>query len=268
MSARIRTKTESIVLIMGTLLLGYAALCALLFIGQRSMIYFPTPEVRNAHAEDWRVDTGDASIQVWKLDGGAANAVIYFGGNAEDVSGNIADFSRYFAGHTIYLVNYRGYGASTGSPSEMGIIRDAEHIFDVVRDRHPSVTVVGRSLGSGVAMHLGGNRDVSRLILITPYDSLVNVAATHYPVFPVSLLLRDRFDSMRHAKSISVPTLVVAAEQDTIIPLRHARTLAEEIRHDLLEFVVIDGAGHNTIGNFAEYERALIEFSRRNDHQT
>ena len=167
----------------------------------------------------------------------------------------------------MYLANYRGYGASSGSPHEQGILRDAESLFDEVSSRHEQVTVIGRSLGSGVAVHVGTSREVERLVLITPYDSLASVAAGRFPILPVSLLIRDRYDSLRLAALIDTPTLVLAAEYDEVIPIHHARNLAESIRRDLLEFIVIDGAGHNTIGEFTEYRDALIRFVRRDDQQ-
>ena len=250
-----------------TALLVYAAVCALLYFGQRSMIYYPTPEVRHDSAEDLRIDTKGASIQVWRVRGSGEDAVLYFGGNAEEVTWNIPEFRQDFSEHTLYLANYRGYGASTGAPSEMAILRDAEAVFDEIRDSHRSVTVMGRSLGSGVAVHLGTSKDVSRLVLVTPYDSLASVAASRFPVFPVSLLLKDRFESTRLASLIDIPTLIVAAEHDEVIPVRHARTLSETIRRDLVEFVVIENAGHNTIGEYADYRRLLTKFVQQDDRE-
>lgn len=252
---------------LGLVVAAYAALCAYLFVVQRSMIYYPTAESGHSTAEDLRIESEDNVLQVWRVGQHPENAVLYFGGNAEDVAGNIDDFADYFAGHSVYLANYRGYGASSGTPNEQGILRDAETLFDVVSDRHRQVTVIGRSLGSGVAVHLGTSRDVARLVLITPYDSLARVAAGRFPIFPVSLLIRDRFDSLSLAALIDTPTLVLAAEYDEVIPIHHARNLAERIRRDLLEFVVIDGAGHNTIGEFTEYRDALVRFVRRDDNQ-
>ena len=268
MSSKSLGSKATIVWFIGSLLFVYVAICSLLFFGQRSMIYYPSPEVSESRADDLRIKTDDATIQVWRVNGERRDAILYFGGNAEDVSGNIGEFTRDFSSHSIYLVNYRGYGASTGAPSEAAILRDAELLYDEIRSQHQNVMVVGRSLGSGVAVHLGTAKDVSRLILITPFDSLVNVAAARFPIFPVSLLLRDRFDSTRLATLIDIPTLVVAAERDEIVPLRHAQALADTIRRDLLDFVVVEGASHNTIGEFDDYRRALVEFMRSDDHQT
>jgi len=267
MTSKLQARKNAIVSILGIAVVVYLGICALLFFSQRSMIYYPTAEAQVPHAEDLRIASGNASIQVWRVGDNASSAVLYFGGNAEDVSGNIDDFVADFAGHTVYLANYRGYGASTGVPSEEAILRDAETLFDEVSNRHRDVMVVGRSLGSGVAVHLGTAKNASRLVLITPYDSLVNVAAGRFPVFPVSLLLRDRFDSVSLGTLIDVPTLVVAAEHDEIIPIAHARALADSIRRDLLEFIVVEGAGHNTIGEFADYRKALTRFVRGDDHQ-
>ncbi len=268
MSPDAQSRKASVVSLISSLLLVYAAICGLLFVKQRSMIYFPSQAVNVPRAEDLRITSGDATLQVWQVGGQNPHAILYFGGNAEDVSSQIGEFTEYFAGYTVYLANYRSYGASTGSPSEAAILRDAEVLYDEFRNRHRSVTVIGRSLGSGVAVHLATSREVVRLILITPYDSLVNVAAARYRIFPVSLLLRDRFDSIKLTSLIDIPTLVIAAEYDEIIPIRHAQALAETIRRDLLEYVVVSGAGHNSLGDFAEYRLSLIEFMAANDRQT
>jgi pimeloyl-ACP methyl ester carboxylesterase len=246
--------------ILTTVILIYIGCCGYLYVAQRSFIYFPTPEARNVMAEDLRLELDGATVQIWRLAAEKEEAVIYFGGNAEDVAQNIGPFSSTFPDKAIYLVNYRGYGASTGAPSEAAIVGDAQAIFDHIRPAHSSISVVGRSLGSGVAMFLAATRRAERLVLVTPYDSIAKLAQSSFPIFPVSAILKDRYDSLSHASSISIPTLLLIAERDEFIPMKSSRNLAAALEPSMTTVNVIGSATHNTIQNFDQYTRALSEF--------
>ena len=246
--------------ILTTVFLVYAAFCAYLYVAQRSFIYFPTPESRAAPAEDIRFDVDGATLQIWRVNGDNADALIYFGGNAEDVALNTADFLALFPGRALYLVNYRGYGASTGSPSETALIADALEVYDYVSATHANIAVIGRSLGSGIAVQLAASRDVERLVLVTPFDSILNVARSAYPIFPVSLLLKDRYDSMSHADAIDIPTILLIAEHDEFIPMKGSRSLGAALNPALTTVTVIEDARHNTIQNYRQYTAALAGF--------
>ena len=144
--------------------LAYVGFCAFMYASQRNAIYFPTPEVHIPDVIDMRLESDGETLKVWRLahaDG--PGAIIYFGGNAEDVSGNIPGFRKIFPQHNVYLVNYRGYGGSTGSPSETAFYRDALAVFDEIRPRYTDISVIGRSLGSGVATYLATVREIDRL---------------------------------------------------------------------------------------------------------
>lgn len=245
-----------------TVVLIYVGFCVYLYLAQRSLIYFRTPETRNVAAEDLRLDVDGATVQVWRLNVDRDNAIIYFGGNAETVAWNIADFSRMFPDKAIYLVNYRGYGASSGRPSEAALTGDALAIYDHASRMHTRISVIGRSLGSGVAIALAAARATERLVLITPWDSMVRVAQSAYPIFPVSLMLKDRYDSLHHAGRISSPTLLLIAERDEFIPMKSSLNLASALDPALTTVTIIDDAGHNTIQNYRQYATALAEFLR------
>jgi pimeloyl-ACP methyl ester carboxylesterase len=246
--------------ILSTVILIYIGFCAYLYLAQRSLIYFPTPESRNVAAEDLRLELDGETVQIWRLNADKDEAIIYFGGNAETVAYNIGDFSRIFPDKAIYLVNYRGYGASTGKPSEAAIAAHAQAIYDHASQAHANISVVGRSLGSGVAIFLAATRTTQRLVLITPWDSMVSVAQSAYPIFPVSTLLKDRYDSLSHASSISIPTLLLIAGRDEFIPMKSSLNLAEALDPSLTTVTIIDDAGHNTIQNYDQYMTALAEF--------
>ena len=237
--------------------LVYAGLCAALFATQDSLIYFPTPAAPGASENTLRLAVDGAELQVSVRSHAGPNALIYFGGNAEDVSRSLPSFSAAFPDHALYLLHYRGYGGSSGRPSERAIHADAIALFDHVSADHPNVSVLGRSLGSGVAVRLASQRPVRRLLLITPYDSLVGVAAGHYPLLPVHWLMRDKYESVEHAANIAVPTLIVAAEHDEVISRASTDRLLARFERGVAALVVLPGTGHNSISNSRLYLETL-----------
>jgi pimeloyl-ACP methyl ester carboxylesterase len=187
-------------------------------------------------------------------------AALYFGGNAEDVYFNAADFAGRLPGHSVYLVNYRGYGGSTGSPTEDALFADAVALFDALTPRHHAVDVIGRSLGSGVGVYLAANRPVRRLVLVTPFDSVLAMARRLYPVYPVDWLLKDRFDSVGHATDITASVLLLVAERDRVVPPEHAERLAAAFSQAPAEQVLIERAGHNDVTAYPNYWSRLARF--------
>lgn len=238
----------------------YAALCAFVFATQRSQIYLPVRESVHAGARFIALDTGGARLRVWTEARPGAKALVYFGGNAEDVALNLPVFRAAFPDRSLYLVNYRGYGGSSGRPSESGILADALAVFDHVRARHAEVAVIGRSLGSAVAVHVASVRAVERLALVTPFDSLVEVARAHFPWLPVRLLMLDRYESARSAPAIRVPVLVVIAGGDEIIPRARSEALVAALGGADVRIVELAAAGHNDLDLDPQYADALREF--------
>ena len=230
-----------------------------LFIKQRDMMYFPTPEAHVAQAEAIWLENQQHKLKIWQLNSGDS-AIIYFGGNAEGVENNIPLFSQIFSGRTVYLVNYRGYGGSSGKPTEQALFADALAVYDYVKQRHGNISIIGRSLGSGVASYVASRRDIEKLALITPYDSIKNVAQSHYPIFPVKWLLKDAFDSLSRATEISSPTLILMAEFDQVIPRKHSEKLAAAMQHVELQTHVLTATGHNDIGFSRDFARHLQTF--------
>ena len=239
----------------------YLALCAALFIFQRSLIYFPQPRSlpHNASMFTLPVDGAELVITTRLQQSAAASltqtkgALIYFGGNAEDASYSLSGLAAAFPDHALYLLHYRGYGGSTGAPSEAALIADALVLFDKVYAGHKNVVVVGRSLGSGVAVQLAAKRPVARLVLVTPYDSIAEIAARQFPYFPVRWLLQDKFESFKYAPQVGAPVLVIAAEHDEVIPRASTDALFNSFRSGVAVFKVIARTGHNTISDSPEY---------------
>jgi uncharacterized protein len=234
----------------------YLAVCAAAFLLQRSLIYYPQP---NAYSMTERMtlaaDGADVAVSMRQREG--AKALIYFGGNAEDVSANLPSLPAAFPDHAVYLMNYRGYGGSSGTPSEHALHQDALLLFDSVHKEHPEVTVMGRSLGSGLAVRLAAERPVSRLVLVTPFESLSGMAQAHFPYLPVRWLLIDRYESGRYAPKITAPTLILAAERDEVVPRSSTAQLHARFPPGIATLEVIRGTGHNTISESPAYWNAL-----------
>jgi pimeloyl-ACP methyl ester carboxylesterase len=131
--------------------------------------------------------------------------------------------------------------------------RDAQSLFEKVHAQHPNVVVIGRSLGTGVAVRLASEQPVSRLVLITPYDSLAEIAAAQFPYFPINWLLRDKYNSGQYAPTVTVPTRIIAAEHDEVIPRSSTEKLFERFPKGVASMKVIPATDHNTISNTREF---------------
>jgi hypothetical protein len=246
--------------LLAALVLLYLAGCAAVYGLQRAMLYHPQPARQATEFLTLPVDGATLQVSVRALPG--APAILYFGGNAEDVSGTLPQLARLFPDHALYLMHYRGYGQSTGEPTEVALHADAQRLYAHVQREHPAVKVIGRSLGSGVAVRLASEQPVARLVLITPYDSIENVAAEQFPWWPVRWLIRDRFDSAAQAGRIDVPTTLIAAEHDTLIRPERTAALMARFGPGVARLVVIPGVGHNDIGASPLYGKALVDAAR------
>ncbi|MBL8266169.1 alpha/beta hydrolase [Steroidobacter sp.] len=235
----------------------YIGLCAVLFFFQRSLLYYPQPRPQGELSATLPLSADDAELVISVRPHDGPNAIVYFGGNGENVAYNLPSFSSGFPDHALYLMNYRGYGGSSGSPSEAAIHRDALALFDLVHAKHSNVLLMGRSLGSGVAIRLASERPATGLVLITPYSSIAELGARQFPMFPVKWLLQDKYESWRYAPEISVPTTFVVAERDEIIPRASSEDLYTRFRQGMATLHVIAGARHNTLSDSPSYLQAL-----------
>jgi len=265
--------------VIGWLVLGAAlalGVPAAAYLAQDRMLFLP--HLANAPAgairpprpvEEIAVATADGlHVRGWLARGTPSPAplIVYYGGNAENVARQA--FEPWPEGWSLALVNYRGYGASEGRPSERALYVDAELVFDALA-RRPDVdpariVLAARSLGTGVATYVATRRPVRGLVLISPFDSMVALARHHYPFLPVRLLLKHRFDSIARAPGIRVPLLAIVGERDSVIPPGHSRRL-----HDVWggpkHWVAVPGADHNDLGRqraFWEPVRAFLEAVR------
>ena len=201
-------------------------------------------------------------LQAWYVKGAPGKPlVLYFGGNAEEVSWMLEAAHSRLPGFGWLLVSYRGYGGSEGAPSEDTITADALRWYDYAVQELGAAQVIafGRSLGSGAAVFLASQRPVHAVILVTPYDSLVQVAQRHYPYLPVRLLLRHRFESIERAPALHMPLLCIAAGRDQVIPPEHARRLFDAWGGPK-KWVELEEAGHNTTDDYPLFWQSVTSF--------
>ena len=235
----------------------YGGLCLVFVVFQRSFIYMPTP-AKPAHEAALTLEVPNARLRISSRPLEGPMALVYFGGNAEDVAYAVPDFAAAFPDRALYLLHYRGYSGSSGRPAEAALRSDARAVFRMVHERHPDVMVVGRSLGSSLAIQLAAEEPVSRLALVAPFESILAIAKRVAPLLPMGLLLRDRYESWRYAPRVTCPTLILAASRDELVPMSETRKLFDAFQPGVATMRVIDGADHNSVSDSAEFWEALV----------
>ncbi|MPZ58191.1 MAG: alpha/beta fold hydrolase [Rhizobiales bacterium] len=248
---------------------GYIALMALMYLAQRSMMYFPDTTRRAptsaglAQAEEVTLQTADGErVIAWHVPAQGENPVVlYFQGNGGGLNLRADRFRRLVSsGIGLVALNYRGYGGSSGSPSEAGLIADAMAAYDFAAARYPAerIAVWGESLGTGVAAALAAQRPVARVILESPYTSIADIAAAVYWFVPVRLLIKDPFRSDQRIGKVSAPVLVLHGALDNIVPIEYGERLYALIRAPK-RFLRLTNAGHNDHDTHGALE-AIREF--------
>ena len=227
----------------------------------RRMVYPGAATRIPAERTTLQLDVNGTALRGWEVNPGRDRALVYYGGNGEGLEWLVPELGRVLPDHTSYLVAYRGYGASEGTPSEPVLISDAVTVLDRVAARHPEVPVdvVGRSVGSGVAIQVAVRRSIERLVLVTPFDSLVATAADLFPRLPVRHLLHDRWESAAVAHRLRARILVVRAGRDAVVwPARTDRLL--EVLPDDTEVLDLPDAQHATLHEDPAYWPAIAGF--------
>lgn len=241
--------------------LAYAGICAWMYTQQHELMYFPQATKADAKDADFGIARNGVMLNGWLVNIGQPGAIIYFGGNAERIENMRDEFAKWFPQSSVYLVPYRGYGASEGTPSEEALFSDALAVFDQVqaRQRGTPIVIIGRSLGSSVASYVASQRPVARLALITPFDSMASVAQSHYPWLPVRWLMKDRYESTGYLSKHTGPILVIRAGRDEIIPAASTDRLIAAMPTPP-QVVDLAGATHNSIDEDPVFGRALTAF--------
>lgn len=182
-----------------------------------------------------------------------------FGGNAWNAEAMALYLHGLFPERNIIAFHYRGYAPSTGRPSAESLLSDSLSIFGHLQqaDAQERVIAVGFSIGSGIAAYLARHRPAAGLILVTPFDSLEALARNLYWWAPVGLLLRHRMPTIDFVRESPVPTALIIAERDTIVPARRSRPLGAAIPNLVFERTI--DAGHNDLYDRSTFTAAMRE---------
>jgi uncharacterized protein len=217
----------------------YAAVGLVAYLGQRKLMYFPDRE-RTLPAEaglngvvERTIETADGHrVIAWygKAVPGKPT-LLYFHGNGGSLRDRASRIERFMnEGWGVYMMTYRGYGGSTGSPTEAANVADARLAYQaLVGEGVPPASIIayGESLGSGIAVRIAAELPVAGVILDAPYTSIVDVAAQAYPFLPVRLFLIDRYDTRRYIGAIKAPLLILHGAHDGVVPVAMGRELAK-----------------------------------------
>lgn len=216
---------------------AYAAVAVALYVFQRMLLY-PVPETTRTapatagfpEAQEVVLDTKDGEkVIVWHVAPKAGKPVVlFFHGNGEVLAWRVPRFRAVTADGTgLVALSFRGYGGSSGKPTEHGLLNDGAAAYAFAAAHYPSERIVpwGYSLGSGVAVAIAASRPVGKLILEAPYTSITDVAVSLFWYMPVRWLIRDNFHSDERIAGVKVPLLIMHGERDTVIPERLGRRL-------------------------------------------
>jgi hypothetical protein len=254
------------------LVAGYVAVCVLVWFFQARLVYFPGPAPRLTPAElglefrELELAARDGPrLHAWFLPrAGAQGAVLVCHGNAGSIEQRI-ELARTFLelGWAVLLFDYRGYGRSTGHPSEEGTYRDAEAAYRHLLDEGfatERIVLFGESLGAAVAFELARRASVGAVIAESAFTSIPDMAAEVYPFLPARLLARMRYDNLAKVAYLGVPLLVIHSPEDEIVPAELGRRLFAAAREP--KRLLLTGGGHND-GGFqlrAEWRAEVGEF--------
>jgi uncharacterized protein len=222
---------------------------------QRRLQYFPDRRLTRlaqtgmSGGEELRLATADGETLIaWHFPPRTGRPLIlYFHGNGGALIDRVPRFRLFTArDYGVLAVSYRGYGGSTGSPTQSGLMRDGEAAYQIARARgyhSDRIVLMGASLGTGVAIALAAAHDAAALVLEAPYLSAVDVASTHYPIFPVRWLMLDQFRSDLAICDVHIPVLIVHGEEDDVIPISSAKQLFE-LANEPKTFISVPGGNH------------------------
>lgn len=263
---------------------AYLIFTTMIYFLQERFIFLPT---RLPQQYEYNFDQDYLEFNLSSVDGAQLNAlhfkipnpkgiILYFHGNAGNLSrwGEIAGaLSREYK-HDVVVMDYRTYGKSTGSLSEEALHRDGQLFYDHLLDLYSEKDIIlyGRSLGTGIAARLAAQNRPARLILETPYYSLLDIGQRRFPFLPVKWLLKYQFKSFEYVKDISCPVAVFHGTEDEVIPLESGRKLFQSIPGERKQFFLVEGGRHNNLSGFEAYHRGMYhllatDYSKRSEER-
>ena len=249
--------------------LAYVCVLALMYVFQRAMMYFPDPRrvapadagLPQAEEVTFASTDGETLIAWYVAPREGKPLVLYFQGNAEGLPARVGRFTWLTADGTgLLALCYRGYGGSTGTPTEDGLIADAVAAYGFARAHYPAGRIVlfGESLGTAVTVALAAGHEVAGVILDAPFTSAVEVGAAVYPFAPVRWFMKDTWLSDERIGRVAAPLLVLHGEEDRIVPIRFGEKLFALAREPK-RLVRFPQGGHVNLDDFGA-AKAVQEF--------
>lgn len=247
----------------------YCLIVGVLYLVQGSLI-FPAPDFKvdnlPSFAEFAEMTTEDGvvlrHVRLKAEDG--APKVMFFHGNGSLASLQL-DRGRQLHdnGFDVLLVEYRGYGGSTGKPSADALLKDSLAVYDwYKKDESDWMFLYAHSLGTGIASYLSSQRPVQSMVLEAPYTSLADVAASKYFLFPARLLIKHEINTAEYLAEHKTPTLIIHGRNDFVIPLKFGEELYKGLNPKYAKMKIIEDAGHNTLPDEGSIDMALVHFSK------
>ena len=243
---------------------GYLVASFLLYLLQERFIFLGEPLEKD---HQFRFDIPYTELFLEMEDGGELNVlhfktdnpkglILYYHGNA----GNLAGWgfvSQDFVplGYDVAIMDYRGYGKSSGKRTQKTILSDALAFYDHFTPEYSQDKMIlyGRSLGTGIAAYVASERNPEKIILETPYYSFSSLVQAHVPVFPAAPSLRFKFRTNQYLKDSQCPIYIFHGTEDSVVPFRHGKRLFESLDPERADMYVIEGGTHNDLSNYKEY---------------
>lgn len=240
----------------------YIVICLLLFVFQRHLIYLPIKSTENflsynlnKFSEITLITTDNHKINAWYKNAISNEpTILFFHGNAGNLSHRINKFIEFTenSNYGLFAIDYRGYGKSTGIPSEKGFYIDAQTAIDYLKNvkgiESKDIILYGESIGSGVAVKMATLYNVRSVILEAPFTSIKDVANEGiFKFFPLSLMLNEKFPSIDRIGHVLSPILIIHGTEDKVIAPMHSNKLFKKIRHNRKRIIFYENVGHNNI---------------------
>lgn len=252
-------------------LFTYALVGIVLFYLQNYFLFRPEPlpayynyKFRQPFKELWLPYNDNARISIvqFTTKDTCKGVVLYFHGNRTNIN-RYADASALFTekGYEVWMIDYPGYGKSTGPHTEQMFYEWALQLYKLARARFEpaQITLYGRSLGTGIAAQLASIRDCNRLILETPYYTLPSIIGNYAPIYPVERMIHFKIPTWKYLQDVTAPVLILHGTNDWTIPLRNAEKLKPFLKKND-QFKIIEGGHHNDLWNFEETKKLILGF--------
>lgn len=246
------------------IILFYVLATAMMYFMQRGFMYFPDKSMPQSPegVENVNVATQDGLlIRGWYVPprDPTKAVIVLFHGNAGHYGHRVYKANYYInAGYGFLLAGYRGYGGNEGQPTEQGFYNDGRAYMQWIKEREPDREIIlyGESIGSGTATQMAVENDIKALVLETPFSSLAHAAASHYPIFPVGLLIKDRYDNASKIAAVNAPVLILHGHKDSVIPYSSAQKLYDAAKKPK-KFVDFPQGNHNDLHMFGVQDEIL-----------